>query len=39
MESGQVDTEEEQLTAAGVTRTYQSTKAPFRNAPGEIMRR
>jgi len=37
MELGQVETEEEELTAAGVRRTYLSTKAPFRNPAGEVI--
>ncbi len=37
MESGQGETEEEVLTAAGVTRTYLATKAPFRDDRGEII--
>jgi two-component system cell cycle sensor histidine kinase/response regulator CckA len=34
---GQPTTHEEQLTAAGVTRTYSVTKAPFRDAYGQIV--
>jgi PAS domain S-box-containing protein len=37
MESGQAKTEEERLTAAGVTRTYLATKAPYRDARGEVV--
>jgi PAS domain S-box-containing protein len=37
MDSGQVDTAEEELTAAGVTRTYQATKAPYRDATGQTI--
>src|SRR5262249_15651975 len=37
MESGEPETVEEELTAAGVTRTYLATKPPFRNAHGEIV--
>jgi PAS domain S-box-containing protein len=37
MASGQVATEEETLTAAGVTRTYLATKAPYRDADGKII--
>ena len=36
LESGVVSTAEEQLTAAGVTRVYHSTKSPYRNASGKI---
>lgn len=35
--SGQIETEEEELTAAGVTRTYLATKAPYRDAEGNII--
>ena len=37
MESGIAEMEEETLTAAGVTRTYQATKAPYRDASGTII--
>ena len=37
MASGQATTEEEQLTAAGVSRTYLATKAPYRNAAGDVV--
>ena len=37
MESGQAETEEEVLTAAGVTRTYLATKAPYRDEQGGIL--
>jgi two-component system cell cycle sensor histidine kinase/response regulator CckA len=37
METGQVETEEEVLTAAGVTRAYQATKAPYRDAAGRTI--
>jgi two-component system cell cycle sensor histidine kinase/response regulator CckA len=37
MESGQVETVEEVLTAAGVTRAYQATKAPYRDAAGNVI--
>ena len=36
-ETGQAETEEEVLTAAGVTRTYLSVKAPYRDAQGKIV--
>jgi two-component system cell cycle sensor histidine kinase/response regulator CckA len=36
MESGQSQTQEEQLTAAGVTRIYLATKAPYWNSEGNI---
>ncbi|MDP1590909.1 MAG: PAS domain-containing protein, partial [Prosthecobacter sp.] len=35
--SGETCTDEEVLTAAGVTRTYLATKAPYRDAQGEII--
>lgn len=35
--TGQIETEEEKLTAAGVTRTYLATKAPYRDAEGNII--
>jgi two-component system, cell cycle sensor histidine kinase and response regulator CckA len=34
--TGQIETDEEELTAAGVTRTYLATKAPYHNGQGEI---
>jgi PAS domain S-box-containing protein len=37
MESGRVGTHEEALTAAGVTRVYMATKAPYRDASGRVM--
>jgi len=37
LESGQTETEEEVLTAAGLTRVYQATKAPYRDAQGKIV--
>ncbi|WP_020475454.1 PAS domain S-box protein [Zavarzinella formosa] len=37
MESGIPNTSEEELTAAGITRTYLVTKAPHRNPAGEII--
>ncbi len=37
METGQPCTTEEVLTAAGVTRTYLATKAPYRDASGNII--
>jgi two-component system, cell cycle sensor histidine kinase and response regulator CckA len=37
METGQIETEEEVLTAAGVTRTFLATKAPYRDADGSII--
>jgi PAS domain S-box-containing protein len=37
MESGQADTVEEELTAAGVTRAYHATKAPFRDGAGNVI--
>ena len=36
MESGEAETFEEVGTAAGVTRTYLTTKAPFRDPNGEV---
>lgn len=36
MESGQVETGEETLVAAGVTRVYDVTKAPYRDSAGQI---
>ena len=35
--TGVPETEEETLTAAGVTRTYLATKAPYRDATGAII--
>lgn len=35
--TGQAETEEEVLTAAGVTRVFLATKAPYRNNQGEIV--
>ncbi len=37
MESGRVETEEEVLEAAGTTRIYQATKAPYRDADGRVI--
>ncbi|VTR91530.1 multi-sensor hybrid histidine kinase : Putative uncharacterized protein OS=uncultured Desulfobacterium sp. GN=N47_I07080 PE=4 SV=1: PAS_9: PAS_8: PAS_4: PAS_9: PAS_4: PAS_9: PAS_3: PAS_4: PAS_3: HisKA: HATPase_c: Response_reg [Gemmata massiliana] len=37
MESGRAETSEEVLTAAGVTRAYQATKAPYRDATGAVI--
>lgn len=37
MDSNQVHTAEEVLTAAGVTRTYMATKAPYRDSQGKII--
>ncbi len=37
MESNQVHTTEEVLTAAGVTRTYLATKAPYRDGNGNVI--
>lgn len=37
MEAGVVSTEEEVLTADGVTRVYQATKAPYRDGSGEVV--
>ncbi len=37
MMSGQPETEEEELTAAGVTRTYLAMKAPYRNQEGKLL--
>jgi PAS domain S-box-containing protein len=37
MESGQVRTFEDRATAAGITRTYQATKAPWRDKSGNII--
>lgn len=37
MASGEIDTEEEVLTAAGVTRTFLATKAPYRDKQGNII--
>jgi len=37
MESGESATHEQVGTAAGVTRTYLTSKAPFRNADGEVV--
>ena len=37
MSAGREETEEEVLTAAGTTRVYLATKAPYRNNQGEIV--
>lgn len=37
MASGEIDTGEEVLTAAGVTRTFLATKAPYRDKQGNII--
>ncbi len=37
MESGRAETTEDTLTAAGVTRTYLSTKAPYRDEKGTVI--
>jgi two-component system, cell cycle sensor histidine kinase and response regulator CckA len=37
IESGEAETEEEELTAAGATRTYLATKAPHRDSDGNII--
>jgi PAS domain S-box-containing protein len=37
MESGRAVTVEEVVTAAGVTRTFQSTKAPYRDGAGNVI--
>jgi two-component system, cell cycle sensor histidine kinase and response regulator CckA len=37
MESGQAVTVEEVVTAAGVTRVFQSTKAPYRDGAGKVI--
>ncbi len=37
MESGETETFEEVGTAAGITRTYLTTKAPFRDPNGEVI--
>jgi len=37
METNQLALAEEVLTAAGVTRTYQATKAPYRDANGQVI--
>ncbi len=37
METNQPDTDEEKLTAAGITRTYLVTKAPYRDAAGNVV--
>ncbi|WP_439627104.1 PAS domain S-box protein [Gemmata sp.] len=37
MESGRATTEEEVLTAGGVTRVYQATKAPYRDSDGAVV--
>lgn len=37
METGETRTAEEVLTAAGVTRTYLATKAPYRDRSGDII--
>jgi PAS domain S-box-containing protein len=36
MESGLIDTKEEELTVGGVTRTFQAIKAPYRDGSGNI---
>jgi PAS domain S-box-containing protein len=37
MEVGRVESAEEHLTAAGITRVYQATKAPYRDATGNVI--
>jgi PAS domain S-box-containing protein len=37
MESGRAETVEEVVTAAGVTRAFQSTKAPYRDGAGNVI--
>ncbi|MFO0425166.1 MAG: PAS domain S-box protein [Planctomyces sp.] len=37
MRTEQVETEEETLTANGITRTYLATKGPYRNEKGEVI--
>jgi PAS domain S-box-containing protein len=37
IESGRPSTHEQDLTAAGVTRTYMATKAPYRDAGGRVI--
>jgi PAS domain S-box-containing protein len=37
MESGRAQISEELVTAAGVTRTFQSTKAPYRDGAGKVI--
>jgi PAS domain S-box-containing protein len=37
MESGRAETMEQVLTAAGVTRAFQSTKAPYRDSSGNVI--
>src|SRR5262249_33215930 len=37
MESGRAETVEEVVTAAGVTRAFQSTKAPYRDRAGNLI--
>jgi PAS domain S-box-containing protein len=37
IETGEVETEVERLTAAGVTRTYWATKAPYRDSRGAVI--
>jgi two-component system cell cycle sensor histidine kinase/response regulator CckA len=37
MESGRGEMVEQRLTAAGITRTYQSTKAPYRDGQGKVI--
>jgi len=37
MELNRVETQEEQLTAAGVTRTYLATKGPYRDSHGQVI--
>jgi PAS domain S-box-containing protein len=36
MESGRIETEEETLTAAGITRTFLATKGPYRDEKGNV---
>jgi PAS domain S-box-containing protein len=37
MEAGRAETVEEVMTAAGVTRAFQSTKAPYRDSAGNVI--
>jgi two-component system cell cycle sensor histidine kinase/response regulator CckA len=37
METGDIETKEETLTAAGATRTYLATKGPYRDASGKVI--
>jgi PAS domain S-box-containing protein len=37
METGRAEMHEGELTAAGVTRTYMATKAPYRDANGQVI--